>query len=178
MTNYNPISNSANITAQGRGPAFQPVQSRAVSYPARPTLNPIPGQGGGAMGAPSDMAGTPGGPPGSVAPGGLPGQAQGGMPNAQGAFAMDPTLDDKLKMQGPGAEMDGGPNTAQQATLGLGMGAFAMGNNAGLGQTGQPTGPQQTSAVMGGGVSGFGNRGARMGNGIIGGAGFAGMGRR
>lgn len=173
MTGFNPIGNTANVTAQGRGPAFQPVQSNAVSYPARPTLNPQPGQGGGMnpAGAPGMPGSSPDGMMGGLGAFGAPGQAPGGPPGAPGGPPM-PGMPDGGQM-GPASTagllgqeenkmVPGGGGDPTQAPLG-GNGAFAMG------------GLKPASPISG--ASGFGNGMAGRSGGAFGG-GASGFGRR
>jgi len=177
MTGYNPIRNSANITAQGRGPAFMPVQSAAVTYPPRPTLNPQPGQGGGvggSLGAPGMPGSAPdgmGGPPDAMGAFGLPGMSGTALANAPGQIPGGPqmgpastqSLMDPMQEQGgmvPGAGMGSE----------LGAGAF--------GPPGQMGGLRPSVPSPIGGASGFGNGMAgRSSRGAFGG-GASGFGRR
>ena len=172
MTGFNPISNTANITAQGRGPAFQPVQSRAVSYPARPTLNPQPGAGGGmggSLGAPSTPGsapegagafglppggpGTPGGVPGGMTPPGL--QGNGMEPPGMGPASTESLLDRDQGALTPGAGVASDQGPAE--------GAFSLGGNTQVspirGASGFGNGvPGRSLGAFGGGASGFGRR--------------------
>jgi hypothetical protein len=169
MTGYNPIANSANITAQGRGPAFAPtawahasnVAKQNLAGPPRPTVN-SPAGGDPVTGVTGDLSG-------SVAPGDPSNLAM----SADGAFTANPALlpEDLNRLQ-MGPDASSAPPTAQQAT---GIGAFGrptLGASS-LGQTGR----------MGMGASGFGNaignfRNTMASKGVLGGAFASGFGRR
>jgi hypothetical protein len=131
MASYDATVNSGNPTAQGRGPAFAPMQSPAVAAAGAPVSPP---QGGMPQGSPGMPPGGSVAPPGAFPAGSVPPQLANMLMGMNGTPGMT----------NPVPNMPGSPGGAGGGAFSSGFGP-GQGMGMGMARPGGPAAPMTAS---------------------------------